>query len=124
MRFLNIAQLITFQEAAAIYGLHGLDPKTLKVGETFILCDAGGGTVDLISYTITKLSPTLELREAAAGTGAICGSTALNRRFGDFLTHKLGSEEGWDADTLAEAMERFESVVSIRRIIFMGETLP
>lgn len=41
----------------------------LKVGDAFVLCDAGGGTVDLISYEITKLYPTLELRELVPGTG-------------------------------------------------------
>ena len=41
----------------------------LKIGDAFVLCDAGGGTVDLISYEITKLDPTLELRELVPGTG-------------------------------------------------------
>jgi hypothetical protein len=95
-----------------MYTIHGLDPHTLKVGDSFVLCDAGGGTVDLISYTITKLSPTLEIEEAAAGSGALCGSTYLNRAFANFLVKKLGKKEGWDSDTLAEAMERFESYVS------------
>jgi hypothetical protein len=95
-----------------MYALHRLDPHGLAVGDSFVLCDAGGGTVDLISYTITKLSPTLEIREAAAGSGALCGSTFLNRRFGQYLTSKLSHEAGWDAETLAEAMERFESIVS------------
>jgi hypothetical protein len=91
--------------------LQGLDPHGLKVGETFILCDAGGGTVDLISYTITNLKPILKVREAAPGSGGLCGSTFLNRRFGEFLVQKLGQEKGWDDEVLAEAMERFDSVV-------------
>jgi len=65
----------------------------------------------LISYTITALHPVLEVKEAAAGTGGLCGSTFLNRRFGEFLTSKLGGEAGWDDEILAEAMERFDSVV-------------
>jgi hypothetical protein len=76
-----------------------------------VLCDAGGGTVDLISYTITQLHPKLEIEEAAEGTGGLCGSTYLNRRFGEFLTRKLGREKGWDAEVLAEAMDRFDTVV-------------
>ena len=40
----------------------------LKVGDAFVLSDAGGGTVDLISYEITRLDP-LELRELVPGTG-------------------------------------------------------
>jgi hypothetical protein len=104
-----------------MYALHGLDPHTLAIGDSFVLCDAGGGTVDLISYTIIKLQPTLEINEAAAGSGALCGSTFLNRRFGEFLTSKLSRQEGWDAEALAEAIERFESFVSITRIFTINE---
>ena len=103
--------LVSEPEAAAIYALHGLDPHGLKIGDSFVLCDAGGGTVDLISYTITDLYPILKVKEAAAGTGGLCGSTFLNRRFGEFLTTKLGNEPGWDAEILAEAMERFDTVI-------------
>lgn len=38
-------------------------------GDTFVVCDAGGGTVDLISYTAVKIEPSLEAKEAAPGTG-------------------------------------------------------
>lgn len=92
--------------------MHGLDPHGLNVGESFVLCDAGGGTVDLISYTITALHPMLKVKEAAGGTGGLCGSTFLNRRFAEFLTTKFGEEPGWDEEILAEAMERFDTVVS------------
>lgn len=78
-----------------------------------MICDAGGGTVDLISYTITNLKPILEVQEATPGTGALCGSTFLNMRFMKFLTAKLGREDGFDDEVLAEAMERFEKIVSL-----------
>jgi molecular chaperone DnaK (HSP70) len=103
--------LVSEPEAAAIYALHGLDPHGLAIGDSFVLCDAGGGTVDLISYTITQLYPILKVKEAASGTGGLCGSTFLNRRFGEFLTNKLENVDGWDDELLAEAMERFDSVV-------------
>ncbi|KAK0705553.1 hypothetical protein B0H67DRAFT_386378 [Lasiosphaeris hirsuta] len=103
--------LISEPEAAAIYALHGLDPHGLNIGDSFVICDAGGGTVDLISYTITNLKPILEVQEATPGTGALCGSTFLNMRFGKFLKAKLGREEGFDDEVLAEAMERFEKIV-------------
>ena len=70
----------------------------------------------MISYTITKLAPKLEIKEAAAGTGALCGSTFLNRRFGEFITSKLSREDGWDNETFAEAMERFDFKVSRYRL--------
>lgn len=32
-----------------------------------MICGAGGGTVDLVSYTITRLRPILGVEEAAPG---------------------------------------------------------
>ncbi|KAJ4307292.1 hypothetical protein N0V88_000675 [Collariella sp. IMI 366227] len=103
--------LISEPEAAAIYALHGLDPHGLEVGDSFVICDAGGGTVDLISYTILSLKPILEVQEATPGTGALCGSTFLNMRFAKFLKAKLGKAEGFDDEVLADAMEKFEKTV-------------
>lgn len=77
-----------------------------------MLCDAGGGTVDLISYTITELRPVLKIKEASPGSGGLCGSTFLNRAFGEFLVQKLGEDPNWEVEILEEAMDRFESVVS------------
>ena len=94
--------VISEPEAAAVYALDVLDPHTIEVGDTFVLCDAGGGTVDLISYTVTTLKPQLEITEATAGTGMLCGSTFLNRQFEKFLEDKLGREVGWDKDVLDE----------------------
>lgn len=78
---------------------------------SFVICDAGGGTVDLISYTITKLKPVLEVQEATPGSGALCGSTFLNMRFAKFLKAKLGRLDGFDDEVLADAMERFEKAI-------------
>ena len=39
--------------------LDNMDPDTLKVGDTFVCADFGGGTVDLISYTIEELGEKL-----------------------------------------------------------------
>ncbi|KAF5663420.1 heat shock 70 kDa 12A [Fusarium heterosporum] len=103
--------LVSEPEAAAIYALHGLDPHGLKAGDTIVVVDAGGGTVDLISYTITGLKPVLEVQEAAPGSGALCGSTFLNMRFAKYLRGKLGKEEGFDDEVMAEAMEVFEKKI-------------
>ena len=42
-------RMISEPEAAAIYALDAMDPGDFKVGDRFALCDAGGGTVDVIS---------------------------------------------------------------------------
>ncbi|KAI4195899.1 MAG: hypothetical protein LQ348_002395 [Seirophora lacunosa] len=100
--------IITEPEAAAMYALDAMDPHNIKVGDTFVLCDAGGGTVDLISYKVSALKPTLRIAEAAPGSGSLCGSTILNRSFHDFLQNKLGKDPNWDEDVVEEAMKRFE----------------
>lgn len=87
-----------------------MDPGTLKAGDKFVLCDAGGGTVDLISYTIEELKPVVKISEAAPGSGAACGSTFLNRIFRKYLETTLSDNDGWDDDTLEGALERFETV--------------
>ena len=103
-------QIISEPEAAAIYALHAMDPHSVQVGDTFVLCDAGGGTVDLISYTVTELKPILKVMEAAQGSGRLCGSTFLNRIFQKFLVDKLGLNSEWDDEVVEDAMKRFDLV--------------
>ncbi|KAI9048312.1 hypothetical protein LZ554_008106 [Drepanopeziza brunnea f. sp. 'monogermtubi'] len=98
-------------EAAAIYTLKALNRHNLNVGDTFVLCDAGGGTVDLISYTITALQPQLTVKEATAGTGGRYGSTFLNRRFAEMVVQNLGNLPGWNEDILPTMTDRFETLV-------------
>ncbi len=76
-----------------------------------MLCDAGGGTVDLISYTVVELYPTLKIEEAAPGSGSLCGSTFLNQKFADFLIGKLKQPIIDDEETFAEAMQTFDTLV-------------
>ncbi len=94
--------IISEPEAAAMYALDVMDPHNIKVGDTFILCDAGGGTVDLISYTVSALKPYLNISEASPGSGSLCGSSFINRIFQKFLEEKLGREPGWDEEVLEE----------------------
>jgi molecular chaperone DnaK (HSP70) len=117
---LSDIHIISEPEAAAIHALRANSPNDLQVNDTVLLIDAGGGTVDLITFTIEQLSPVLHLREAAAGTGAYCGSTFLNRRFEDFLRSRFESSPEWDSDTLEQAMSRFEAWAKRR---FTGKKL-
>lgn len=81
--------LIAEPEAAALYCLTDLYPDLLKVGDTFVVVDCGGGTVDLISYKVLNRSPRFEVKEVAVG-GGLCGSVFLNRRFESFARKRLG----------------------------------
>ncbi|KAL8847996.1 MAG: hypothetical protein Q9221_006958 [Calogaya cf. arnoldii] len=108
--------MISGPEAAAMYALDAMDPHNIEVGDTFVLCDAGGGTVDLISYKLSELKPVLRIEEAAPGNGSLCGSTFSNRIFHRFLLDRFGADSNWDEDVLEEAMKRFE--VTVKRSFY------
>ncbi|KAF3929078.1 hypothetical protein ABW20_dc0105783 [Dactylellina cionopaga] len=91
--------ILSEPEAAAVYAISELyqrdtsrrnDPNTLKVGDTFVLCDAGGGTVDLISYRVGQLQPSLGISEIAVGSGAKCGSTFIDRNLLKLVHKRIG----------------------------------
>ncbi|KXT06443.1 hypothetical protein AC578_6080 [Pseudocercospora eumusae] len=84
-------KLISEPEAAAVYTLKTIQPSGLRVGDNYVVCDAGGGTVDLIAYKVTEISP-LRVEESAVGTGGLCGSAFLNYRFEDHVKSRIGSE--------------------------------
>lgn len=100
--------LVSEPEAAAIHCLNDMKASSMKVGQTFVILDAGGGTVDLITYTVTALKPTLELSEASPGIGHCCGSAILNRIFALFLQKKLGETPRWGKWVLEDALHNFE----------------
>ncbi|KZL77840.1 Hsp70 family chaperone [Colletotrichum tofieldiae] len=81
---------ISEPEAAALATLRDLGKRPdIEVGDHFVVCDAGGGTVDLISYEIVKISP-LVVREAVKGNGALCGGVFLDEAFTNCLKDKIG----------------------------------
>lgn len=104
-------QIVSEPEAAVIYTLDTVDPAKLKTGDTFVVCDAGDGTVDLISYLIEETVPKVKVREAAPGSGSACGSTFLNRLFSKWLQSNFSDNPGWQADTLEDALGRLENVL-------------
>ncbi|KAE8360295.1 hypothetical protein BDV27DRAFT_161822 [Aspergillus caelatus] len=77
-------------QAAAVYTLSQAHTvKSVRPGDHYVICDAGGGTVDLITYRVKKIDP-LELVESIPGAGEACGSIFLNRAFEAFLKDSLG----------------------------------
>ena len=96
--------IISEPEAAALYALKALNTHGLKIGDTFMLCDAGGGTVDLITYKVSSLKPVLKLTEVSPGSGSLCGASYLDRGFQEYLNEKLGNESGYDDEVLEEVI--------------------
>lgn len=94
---LEDVMFITEPEAAALYtSRHYRDEKAdefLREKQYFILCDAGGGTVDVVSYRVQALHPVLQLDQIGAPTGRKCGSIFINQRFKEWIRMLLGDEE-------------------------------
>ncbi|KAH6895964.1 hypothetical protein B0T10DRAFT_545558 [Thelonectria olida] len=86
-------KLVTEPEAAALATLHDkAEENSLAPGDTFVVCDAGGGTVDLISYKVNRVKP-LGIEECAIGDGGLCGSIFLDTSFEKHICTLVGERE-------------------------------
>ncbi|KAI8875168.1 hypothetical protein K501DRAFT_180167, partial [Backusella circina FSU 941] len=72
--------LVGEPEAAALYCEKRIEEYNLKDGDRFLICDAGGGTVDLVVYQIKIDNGKKTLIEVSGGTGDICGAAYIDER--------------------------------------------
>ncbi|KAF5965228.1 Hsp70 chaperone protein [Fusarium bulbicola] len=82
-------------EAAAIACLSELikdgESKLVQVGDGVIVCDCGGGTVDLASYKVQVAYPKPSLDQACVNEGGKCGSTTIDRALHRLMVDRFGS---------------------------------
>ncbi len=85
-------QLLSEPESAAVYTIKSLGEahSPFQVRDRLVVCDAGGGTVDLIAYEIQQIAPRLTVVECTAGTGDFCGSTFIDREFDKLFKQRMG----------------------------------
>ncbi|KAF2812375.1 actin-like ATPase domain-containing protein [Mytilinidion resinicola] len=87
--------LIPEPEAAGVSVLKGLTQEGLsnqaKPGDGLLICDCGGGTVDITTYKITSVAPKLTFEELVEGAGGKCGSTYIDRQFHQWMSRKFGA---------------------------------
>ncbi|TFK69770.1 actin-like ATPase domain-containing protein [Pluteus cervinus] len=101
-------RIITEPEAAAVHCAYLTDVHQLKPSQNFIVCDAGGGTVDLAVYKITGQLSNLEIAEMCARSGANCGSLFLDLRFRELVKTLLADHPAHlDPASLAYFMHSF-----------------
>ncbi|KAL1965072.1 hypothetical protein VTN77DRAFT_6132 [Rasamsonia byssochlamydoides] len=86
--------MIAEPEAAAIAAMKPhIGPEataSIKAGENILVCDCGGGTVDITTYTIKSAYPTLQFEELCVGIGGKCGSTHIDRNFNQWMIKTFG----------------------------------
>lgn len=111
-------ELIAEPQAAAVYTLkQGHMVGSVRPGDHYIICDAGGGTVDLITYCVKRIDP-LELVESIPGTGEACGSIFLNRAFEAFLEDRLGR---YYSGRRTESLEKWLQRVRFKPSVYSAE---
>ncbi|KAK9554850.1 hypothetical protein V6Z77_006137 [Aspergillus fumigatus] len=86
--------LISEPEAAAVTALKKYTTSSIggsvKAGDGVLVCDCGGGTVDITTYLILEVYPRLKFEELCTGTGGKCGSTAVDRNFYKLMSDRFG----------------------------------
>ncbi|KAI1809459.1 hypothetical protein GGS20DRAFT_297535 [Poronia punctata] len=63
----------------------------VRQGQVYLICDAGGGTVDLITYEVNSTNP-IVLQEAVEGTGGLCGGIFIDQMFEQMCSGRLESK--------------------------------
>lgn len=113
--------LIKEPEAAALYTVKSLSFSVSK-GDIYVVCDAGGGTVDLVSYEVEQVLPRLQAREVVPGSGGMAGSIGLNQRFEEELRQVVGDDQ-WlklkQSEPFFAAQKQFDEQV---KPAFTGDT--
>ncbi|KAG1839323.1 actin-like ATPase domain-containing protein [Suillus subalutaceus] len=113
-------RIITEPEAAAVHCARLTDLHKLKPNQNFMICDAGGGTVDLAVYKIIGQMSNLEIAEMCARSGANCGSLFLDLRFRELVKTLLADHPAHlDAASLAYFMHSFSQT---DKLAFRGES--
>ncbi|KAG0199103.1 hypothetical protein BGX28_007557 [Mortierella sp. GBA30] len=101
--------LISEPEAAALYCEKKCDQFSIGHGQRFMICDAGGGTVDLIVFEVAVGPHGRTLREVTRGSGHSCGSIFLDERMEALLRKRFAKwqEKGLTAANWVQLMETF-----------------
>ncbi|KAM0670580.1 hypothetical protein MY8738_000775 [Beauveria namnaoensis] len=91
-RAIDQVMLISEPEAAAQYALKSSFDRLesfVKKNTGVMVCDCGGGTVDITTYEIEQVQP-LKLREIAVGIAGKCGATFVDRNFFKLMADRFG----------------------------------
>lgn len=101
-------RFVSESEAAMVYATKsGNVDSWLKEGDDVIVCDVGGGTIDITCYNISKEKP-LEIRERFASKCIISGAVLVNQKARDYITEKV-YDTTWNTEKkIDQLMDYFE----------------
>lgn len=99
--------LISEPEAAALYCQKNCDEFNLIKKQQFLICDAGGGTVDLVVFEIDGDDANRTLKEITTSRGDNCGSTFLDVNMRNLLKERISQHLKISPITLEEMTKSF-----------------
>ncbi|KAI7853293.1 hypothetical protein BDC45DRAFT_536399 [Circinella umbellata] len=104
--------LISEPEAAALYCEKKSEQFNLVHGQRFMICDAGGGTVDLIVFEIDQQTGGKRtLKEVTNGHGGSCGSGFLDLRMREYIKHKFYHFGSINDSAMEHIMDTFVNII-------------
>ncbi|KAL7412278.1 actin-like ATPase domain-containing protein, partial [Mrakia frigida] len=107
-------RIITEPEAAAVHCAALTQLHKLRISQTFLIFDGGGGTCDLATYRLIGALSSLEIAEVCARSGANCGSLFLDLRFRELVKSLLRNHPvHLDPPSLANYLHSFSETDKI-----------
>ncbi|ORZ00967.1 hypothetical protein BCR43DRAFT_511896 [Syncephalastrum racemosum] len=104
--------LISEPEAAALYCEKKSEQFNLVHGQRFMICDAGGGTVDLIVFEIDQqVGGRRTLKEVTNGHGGSCGSGFLDLRMREYIKNKFYHLGSINDSAMEHIMDTFVNII-------------
>ncbi|RPA73640.1 hypothetical protein BJ508DRAFT_333874 [Ascobolus immersus RN42] len=84
---------LTEPEGATMYTIFKQPRFQFETGDCIVVCDAGGGTVDVCSYLISEAKTfPYTFKQAGIATAAYCGSTMIDHAFKEFVREEIGCD--------------------------------
>ncbi|KAF9910113.1 hypothetical protein EC991_007245 [Linnemannia zychae] len=101
--------VITEAEAAATYCRENCEEfDSLKDGEIFMICDAGGLTTNVTVFRVDDALGVRQFVRMSSSHAENCGSVMLDRKFRDLILSKL---TGLDIDAKPQRQKAFETLL-------------
>ncbi|KAI0079324.1 hypothetical protein K474DRAFT_1659403 [Panus rudis PR-1116 ss-1] len=106
-------QFVTEGEASLHYCLdNGLASDVIKKDSKIMIVDAGGGTIDISTYTITNANP-ISVEESTAPDCLLHGSTRVNVRAHEYLREKLQNSRYGNDEDIQTMLEDFDKSAKV-----------
>lgn len=82
-----------------------------RKGQSLIVCDAGGGTIDISTYEVTNTYPAIEVKENGVSDCILGGSATVDHRAMLYLQERLRGTRWDNPEDLRSLRQTFASSI-------------